>query len=96
MSVPRVRPGDRLRADHQNQLIDTVNGLTSGNESIGSYLHSQNTASSVWVIPHGLPFDPSVEVQDLIGNLHFPLIIWSSGTVTLIFEESVAGTARLS
>ena len=96
MAIPRVTAGDRLKASHQNQIIDTVNSITSGEEAIGSYLHPQNTASSVWVISHGLPFYPNVEVTDLVGNMHHPIISWTSGTVTLTFDESVAGTARLS
>lgn len=94
--IPRVTVGDRLRASHQNQIVDILNGLTSGDESIGSYRHTQNSASSVWVIGHGLPFEPSVEVQDLLGNLHYPFITWSPGKVTLTFDESVSGAAYLS
>lgn len=90
--IPHVSVGERLSASKQNVLIDKVNEVANQ-----AYIHNQNTASTVWVIPHGLPFEPNVEVVDHIGSPHYPLISWPSpGTVQLNFDAPVSGTARLS
>jgi hypothetical protein len=63
-----------------------------------SHLHTQDSPSTVWLITHGLPFNPSgVEVRDHVGEPHYPVVSWPDGlTVRLDFTTSVRGTARLS
>lgn len=63
-----------------------------------AYRHEQAIPSSVWLVPHDLPFPPSgVEVRDHLGNPHHPIVTWpSASTVQLAFGYDVRGTARLS
>lgn len=63
-----------------------------------SYLYTQATPSSVWVIPHGLTFQPAgIDVADHLGNPHYPIVTHSNATtVQLAFSTDVRGTARLS
>lgn len=63
-----------------------------------AYLYTQPSPSTVWLIGHGLPFNPSgVEVRDHVGEPHYPVVSWPDGlTVRLDFTTSVRGTARLS
>lgn len=63
-----------------------------------SYLHTQVTPATVWIINHGLPFNPSgIEVRDQNGDEHHPVVSWPDGlTVRLDFVFDVRGTARLS
>lgn len=63
-----------------------------------SYVHTQDSPSTVWLITHGLAFNPSgVEVRDHTGEPHYPVVSWPDGlSVRLDFVTSIRGTARLS
>lgn len=63
-----------------------------------SFLFTQDTPATVWLIDHGLSFNPSgIEVRDHVGQPHYPVASWPSGlSVRLDFDYDVRGTARLS
>lgn len=63
-----------------------------------SHTHQQTSPSTIWVIAHGLPFQPAaVEVVDHVGRHHYPQVVYLSDLlVQLRFGRDVRGTARLS
>lgn len=73
-------------------------GGGGGSDGPFSYLHTQDSPATVWVVNHGLPFIPSgIEVYDNVGTKHYPTVTWPTGTsVRLDFNFDVRGTARLS
>lgn len=64
---------------------------------LASY-YEQVSPSTVWLVEHGLPFQPSgIEVIDHVGERHVPLVSRpDSQTVRFDFDYPVRGTARLS
>jgi len=77
-----------------------VNGVTlSGNKTPEdlklSYSHTQNTAATVWTIPHNLGFQRvSVEVIDNAGNFVIPEIEYASANIVILtFANPVQGVA---
>jgi hypothetical protein len=74
----------------------TVTG--EGPPTVLSYRHQQDSPSTVWLITHGLPFEPAgVEVFDHLGARHHPTVSYpSAGVVRLDFNTPVRGIARLS
>lgn len=61
------------------------------------YIHTQNLASNVWTITHGLGFIPSITVVDsggsvVEGSYNYP----NANTVVLTFNGSFSGKAYLS
>ena len=68
-----------------------------GDPGIGSYVHTQGTASSTWTINHNLGFFPNVEIVDsagtsVIGSYQFTNV----NTVVATFAGAFAGKAYLS
>ena len=62
-----------------------------------NYLHTQTTASDVWVIVHNLNKFPSVTVIDSAGNEVVGEVIYNDANqVTLKFEGGFKGTATLN
>ncbi len=63
-----------------------------------AYTHTQTAPSTVWLISHGLLFQPAaVVVIDHVGDRHHPRVTWpDAATVRLDFLTDVRGTARLS
>jgi hypothetical protein len=62
-----------------------------------SYVHTQNTSSTSWVIPHNLNFYPNVTVINSTGHTLVGDITYTSATsLTLTFSAAVSGTAYLS
>ena len=63
-----------------------------------SYKHTQNIASSTWVIAHNLGEQSvSVQVNDFTGNLLLPEIVYTSiNVITLLFAKPVQGTAKIT
>lgn len=63
-----------------------------------SYFHVQDTPSTVWLIGHGLGFNPAgIVVRDLSNNAFYPDVEYIDiFTVRLTFGVSVRGTAHLS
>jgi len=62
-----------------------------------SYIHNQGTASSEWIIEHGLRFIPSITVVDSAGTVvegsyNYP----DENTVVITFSSEFAGKAYLS
>lgn len=61
------------------------------------YVHDQMSASTTWVVNHGLNFVPNITVVDSAGTVvegsySYP----NSNTVILSFSNSFAGKAYLS
>lgn len=61
------------------------------------YVHTQNSASNIWTITHGLGFIPNITVVDsggsvVEGSYNYP----NSNTVILTFNGSFSGKAYLS
>lgn len=91
--------GQVLTKDTDGQWKPMASTGGGGGESgPGSYLHEQVTPATVWIISHGLSFNPSgVEVRDHVGEPHYPLVSWPNGiSVRLDFDYDVRGIARLS
>lgn len=68
-----------------------------GDPGIGSYVHTQGTASNTWTIIHNLGFFPNVEIIDsagnsVIGSYQFVNV----NTITATFTDPFAGKAYLS
>lgn len=62
-----------------------------------NYLHTQTTASDVWVIVHNLNKFPSVTVIDSAGNEVVGEVTYNDANqVTLKFEGGFKGTATLN
>lgn len=86
-------------------LAKAANGMWSpatvtgdGTPTVLSYRHQQDSPSTVWLITHGLPFEPAgVEVFDHLAARHFPTVSYpTAGTVRLDFVTPIRGIARLS
>lgn len=63
------------------------------------HTHEQTQAQNVWLIEHGLGYDPAgVTVVDEQGNLHWPVITYPVPNVRirLDFQTPVRGICRLS
>lgn len=84
--------------DGQWRPMSPTGGSGGGDSGPGSYLHEQISPSTVWIISHGLSFNPSgIEVRDHMGEPHYPLVSWPNGiSVRLDFDYDVRGSARLS
>jgi hypothetical protein len=84
-------------ADGQWKPMASTGG-GGGDPGPQSYIHEQITPATVWIISHGLSFNPSgVEVRDHVGQPHYPIVSWPNGiSVRLDFDYDVRGTARLS
>lgn len=63
-----------------------------------SYSHTQDTPSTVWLIGHGMGFEPAgIVVRDFSNNTYHPDVEYVDlFTVRLTFGDSVRGTAHLS
>lgn len=62
-----------------------------------SYVHTQNSAASVWTIVHNLDFQPNVTVVDSAGSEVEGDIEYVSGsTVQVTFSAAFGGVAYLS
>lgn len=86
-------------ADGQWRPMTPTGGGPGGDPSGPlSYLHTQDEPATVWLIFHGLSFQPSgIEVLDHIGERHYPELSYVDAvTVRLDFLSSVRGVARLS
>ena len=62
-----------------------------------SYVHTQDVASSSWIIQHNLGFYPNIVVKDSAGSVVEGEIDYDSANqVTLTFQATFSGTAYLS
>jgi len=62
-----------------------------------AYTHTQGSASSSWVISHGLAFFPNVTVQDSAGNIVEGEIAYTNAnSLTVSFSSAFSGKAYLS
>lgn len=63
----------------------------------GSYVHSQNTASSVWTITHNLGFVPNIRIEDSAGSdVEGEVDVIDANTLQVTFSAAFGGTAYLS
>jgi hypothetical protein len=69
-----------------------IQGLSGGN-----YIHTQNSAASVWTINHNLAYKPNVVVVDSGGSVVEGTPAWiSDNQITITFSAAFAGVAYLS
>ena len=62
-----------------------------------AYTHHQSSVSSMWVINHGLSFQPSVQIVDSAGTTIEGVVNYNSNTqLTVEFSVAISGTAYLS
>jgi hypothetical protein len=63
-----------------------------------SYVHTQNVASSLWNVTHGLGFIPNITVIDSAGSVVEGSYTYSEdgNTVSLSFSSPFSGKAYLS
>ena len=62
-----------------------------------SYVHTEGTANSSWVITHNLGFYPNITVKDSAGSVVEGEIVYDSANqVTLNFQAAFSGAAYLS
>ena len=62
-----------------------------------AHRHTQNVASSSWVITHNLGFYPNIVVKDSAGSIVEGEIAYDSANqVTLTFQAAFSGMAYLS
>lgn len=84
-------------ASNQNGRAVIVTGHFDGNvKPTYSYTHYQTTASTTWVIPHNLGYEPIIRVFIGTQEVQPASIIHDSvNQTTITFTVAVAGTARL-
>jgi hypothetical protein len=64
-----------------------------------AYRHTQGIAATVWLITHGLGYDPAgIHVVDHLGTIHHPAVSYPTANTTIRFDflASTRGTADLS
>jgi len=63
-----------------------------------TYVHNQNSALSVWTIPHNLDKSPTVKFQDASGNQMYPQRVEyvSNNSINAYWAYAVTGTAILN
>lgn len=63
----------------------------------GNYVHTQSTASAVWVIPHNLGFVPNIRIEDSAGgDVEGEVEVVDTNTLQVTFTAAFGGTAYLS
>lgn len=95
-----------IGSDGDNSLITknfTAAGLAGFIQDSGlvdldkRYVHTQNTASSVWTINHDLDKYPSITVVDSAGSIVIGEIAYNNeNNVTLTFSAAFSGVAYLN
>ena len=82
-------------SDNQNSVTVTSNVLVSGGGS--TYTHTQATASSSWLVSHGLGRRPSVTIVDSAGNVQIGEVLYTSdNSITVTFASAFGGYAYLN
>ena len=89
-------PGQVLTKGGDGIWVPQVGG--GGGGAGQGYFFVQDSPSTVWLIGHGLGFQPAaISVRDTDGNIYFPNVEYVDlFTVRLTFGDSVRGTAYLS
>jgi hypothetical protein len=65
-------------------------------QSDEGYNHTQDVASTVWVIPHNLGYYPTVQLIDSMGAMFDAQVAHVSiNQLVVTISTAVAGTARL-
>lgn len=78
-------------------VTDTINQLMVVGGSDVRYVHTQNSAASVWYINHDLGKFPSVSVADSSGELVMGSIMYNnSNSLEVHFESAFSGKAYLN
>lgn len=69
-----------------------------GPPSTSAYRHTQATPSTLWVVEHGLGYQPGgINVTNPSGDTYWPTVEHiDDNTAHLHLPESILGTARLS
>ena len=76
--------------------IEISNSVPPG-FTMQTYIHTQSTASTSWVINHNLGFKPNVTLLSAGGmQMEADVLHVSNNQVTITFLIPVTGTARLS
>ena len=82
-------------SDSQNSTTVTSNVLISGGGT--TYVHTQASASSSWVIAHNLNRRPSVTIVDSAGNVQIGEVLYTSdNSITVTFASAFGGYAYIN
>lgn len=100
--VDVVNPADDQQAEVDVTMLPGVPGQRGprgpqGPPGDGSYRFIQSNSSTIWVIPHGLGFNPNIRVQDsagtdIEGDVHYN----STSELQINFSRATSGIAYLS
>jgi hypothetical protein len=83
--------------DSDNQVNATVSTTTTIISGSATYVHTQASASSSWVITHSLGRRPSVTIVDSGGNLQIGDVLYNSDNqITVNFSAAFGGYAYLN
>jgi hypothetical protein len=81
-------------SDSQSTATVTSNVLVAGG---ATYIHTQASASSSWVINHGLSRRPSVTIVDSAGNVQIGEVLYTSdNSITVTFASAFGGYAYIN
>ncbi len=81
----------------QELWYDTDEPTVSGGGGAGSYVHTQATPASDWIIPHNLGYYPNVHAEDSAGDdIEGDIVHDSVNQLTLSFSAATAGKAYCS
>lgn len=82
-------------SDTQNTATVTSNVLISGGGT--TYIHTQASASSSWIINHSLGRRPSVTIVDSAGNVQIGEVLYTSdNSITVTFASAFGGYAYIN
>jgi hypothetical protein len=77
--------------------IEILEVVAAIDEKDLNYVHTQASPLATWTITHNLDKNPSVRIEDLVGNDIIAQIDYvDTNTLTIIFAIPVAGTAYLN
>lgn len=80
-------------SDSQSTATVTSNVLVAGS----TYIHTQASASSSWVINHNLSRRPSVTIVDSAGNVQIGEVLYTSdNSITVTFASAFGGYAYIN
>lgn len=88
----QVDSGDFYILQNHSPLIWALVGVPP---TVNSYLHTQASAATTWVINHNLGFNPSIEIRNAGGVVVAGRVTHTTLNQTQVqFNVAITGTAR--